>query len=100
MLIQMIKRWLMNDRVRISPTVGQTLMLEVGQRVIIDDSLMIISARQTISSDAGVGIRYHLIDIELADKELLLTEPPVLITEGDAVVTRQGKLSALMDCYL
>jgi|GEM_PF-2966944 len=100
MLIQILKRWLMNDRVRISPMTGQTLMLEVGQRVIIDNSLLVISARQTITNDACVGVRYHLIDYELADKDTCLPEAPVVITEADAVVTWQGELWALMDCYL
>lgn len=55
-LLEVLKRWWASDRIRVSPDVGHHLLLQPGQRVILDDRLMIVAERteDVIAGKSGV----------------------------------------------
>jgi len=92
------KRWLMDDRVRISPSEGRLLGLQVGQRVILADKLWTISSRQACPNTFRIGVRYHLVEFE--DFLGCLDVSPIIIGEDEVSKTTAEAGTFWMDCYL
>jgi hypothetical protein len=59
-MLSHLRRWLLRDQIRIAPDEGRLLCLQIGQRVIIDNELFVITERiETISSETPT-VRYGL----------------------------------------
>jgi hypothetical protein len=105
-----LKRWLLDDRIRISPQVGELLRLRVGQRVIMDDSLWVIAQRcqrsgdlhsgQQNDRDRRVGVRYHLIRYAASRHPEPTDDAPFLGDHQAWVLSAADESSVWMDCYL
>lgn len=110
-----LKRWLLDDRIRISPQVGELLRLRVGQRVIMDDSLWVIAERcqhggnqysgdgygeVQYDSDQRVGVRYHLIRYDDSRHPEPTDDAPFLGDHQVWVLSAVNESSVWMDCYL
>ncbi len=87
-----LRRWLLRDQIRIAPDEGRLLSLQMGQRVIIDDELFIITARNDITSSEIPTVRYGLTLHDGATE--CLSESPVQI---DATVRDHVKIERQTD---
>lgn len=82
-MIEILKRWLTYDRIRVSPSVGEKLRLQVGQRVIMNDSLWIITVRQPLEDSDRVGVRYHLAPFDSEESNTFLANPPMIFASDE-----------------
>ena len=57
---QLVNTWTAVDRIRISPTEGRLLNLTVGQKILIQDQLYLITCRDARSETHQIRIVYHL----------------------------------------
>ena len=84
-------RWLFGDRVRIGSHEGQWLRLEVGQRVIINDLLLVVISREVIArngcNDAGeFGIHYELRSLLAEASDVFVRPDPPLMLDDIGIV--------------
>lgn len=92
--------WLCGDRIRISSSEGQWLGLKPGQRVIFNDSLLVVTSREPISRDGVDGVRYGLADLAADTPDVsVLPTPPVMLADGD--LTANGSKGSVfwLDCF-
>ena len=82
-ILEILKRWLTYDRIRVSPSVGEKLRLQVGQRVIMNDSLWIITVRQPLEEGDRVGVRYYLTPFDSQDSNTFLANPPMIFASDE-----------------
>ena len=66
-----LRRWLTSDRIRTSPEVGRHLRLQPGQRVIIDERVMVVDRRveRSIAGRPGVSYELHPLGDDAGDDE-------------------------------
>lgn len=105
-----LKRWLLDDRIRISPQAGELLRLRVGQRVIMNDSLWVIAQRcphggHWHAGDANgdaprVGVSYHLVRYAARLHPEPTDDAPFLGDHQAWVAAATDESSVWMDCYL
>lgn len=105
MIWRLLKSWLIGDRIRISPQAGELLRFQVGQRVIMDDSLWVIAKRQVrccteTPGDQTTGVSYHLVRHGTGKHPRPSAEPPFLGDDGEWVKGECDENSVWMDCYL
>ena len=79
-LLRLFNHWLFSDRVRVSCTEGQWLRLEVGQRLIAGDRLLVVVTKEVISKNDKTGVIYGLVDYCAIPQDVkpLATEPVLL----------------------
>jgi hypothetical protein len=82
-ILEILKRWLTYDRIRVSPSAGEKLRLQVGQRVIMNDSLWIITVRQPLEDGDRVGVRYHLAPFDSEECNTFLPTPPIIFVSDE-----------------
>ncbi len=97
---RVLKCWLIDDRIRISPQTGEWLRLQVGQRVIMNDSLWVISQRHVRGGDQTTGVSYHLIRHGAGKHPIPSDDPPFLGDDSDWVRSECDENSVWMDCLL
>lgn len=110
MIWRLLKSWLIGDRIRISPQAGELFRFQVGQRVIMNDSLWVIAKRQVRCSnettgnettgDQTTGVSYHLVRHGSGKHPRQSSEPPFLGDDADWVMGECDENSVWMDCYL
>ncbi|MCM2371147.1 hypothetical protein [Aporhodopirellula aestuarii] len=76
-LIRRIRGWLFDDRIRIAPDEGRLLNLQIGQRLILNDSLMIVVDRQDVLNSDQTAVRYCLETYN--ENDACLPAAPVVI---------------------
>ncbi len=97
-----MKHWLFGDRIRVSNTEGQWLRLDVGQRVIVDDRLLVIISREVLVQDKKTGVRYSLVDhdIDAPPLKTLRDAPLPLLIDNFCQIQLQWCGTCLwMDCF-
>ncbi|MGV3485995.1 MAG: hypothetical protein ACO1RT_16385 [Planctomycetaceae bacterium] len=101
----LLYRWLVGGRVRIASHEGQWLRLQVGQRVIINDMLLVVVSREVISRGGAAetgesGIRYGLKDLlaESSD-EWVLPDPPFMLDDIGIVKCEACDGLYSVDCF-
>ena len=55
-----LRRWLLSDQIRIAPDEGRLLCLRIGQRVILDNELFVVTVRNEITDSELPTVRYCL----------------------------------------
>ncbi len=88
----------MRDRVRVSPDVGQWLRLEVGQRVIMHDRLLVVVSRQAVSNGRKTGVRYRFCELDcLPTDKAISPVPPLMLDEAGSIVNDANQISFWLD---
>jgi hypothetical protein len=100
MIWRLLKCWLIGDRIRISPQAGELFRFQVGQRVIMNDSLWVIAKRLVCGGDQTTGVRYHLVRYGTGKHPRQSSEPPFMGDDADWVAGERDENSVWMDCYL
>lgn len=105
MIWRLLKSWLVVDRIRISPQAGELFRFQIGQRVIMNDSLWVISRRQVRCSteppgDQTIGVRYYLVRQGTDRHPAPSAEPPFLGDDSDWERRECDENSVWMDCFL
>ena len=59
-VLQLLRSWYTVDRVRVSPTAGRLLSLQVDDRILIRGDLFTVVKRQTTASRGGIRLAYQL----------------------------------------
>ncbi|TWT56161.1 hypothetical protein [Allorhodopirellula solitaria] len=80
--IARLRRALLGAPIRIAPDEGRLLGLQVGQRVLLDDALLVVIERDQTPREDKPGIRYRLATYDETSNRLCLPDPPYLIEPG------------------
>jgi len=100
MMWRLLRSWLIGDRIRISPQVGELFRFQVGQRIIMNDALWVIAKRHVRGGDQATGVSYYLVRCGAGKHPLPSADPPFLGDGGDWVLHECDENSVWMDCCL
>ncbi len=62
-VISRLRHALFGDPIRIAPDEGRLLRLQVGQRIVLDDALLVVTARDESRRVGEAGVRYRLVEL-------------------------------------
>lgn len=93
-----VHHWLFGDRVRIPADEGRWLRLEVGQRVIINDMLLVVACREVIQRSGKSGVRYGFNEGVPALPASSPSTPPWLLDDIGLIKSRSCKFLYWAEC--
>jgi len=99
-LLRLFNHWVFGDRVRVSRTEGQWFRLEVGQRLIASDRLLVVVTKEVISKNARMGVLYGLVDYCAIPQDMKpLATDPVLLDNLSLLNLEIRDGCLLMECF-
>ncbi len=99
-LLRLFNHWLFGDRVRVSCTEGQWFRLEVGQRLIAGERLLVVVTKEVISKNEKMGVHYGLVDYCAIPQDMKpLRADPVLLDSSSQMNLENRDGCLCMECF-
>ena len=99
-LLRLFNHWLFGDRVRVSCTEGQWFRLEVGQRLIAGDRLLVVATKEMVSKNGRIGVLYGLVDYCAISQDMKpLATAPVLMDSLSQMNLENRDGCLCMECF-
>ncbi|TWU15754.1 hypothetical protein Poly21_29560 [Allorhodopirellula heiligendammensis] len=96
-LISRLRRALFGDPIRIASDEGQLLRLRVGQRVILDDTLLVVVERDETRNAPTPAVRYRLVTYDEAVGAAVLPDAPCVIDSARLEIDFRGMEVRVVD---
>lgn len=91
----LFKSWYAVDRIRIFPTTGRLLSLNVGNSILLRDQFYTVQERRIHGDEAHQQAVFHLVH---SDGDATLTVSLIAGNGGEGRLARNGETSIVFEC--